>query len=236
MAGFLDLGAPSVEAEYVSYLDDDILGKMIFKSAIKHLFQFQPISRIQISLARHSATALTGDAKVPVGRCLVDVEIKCAKVNIASKNRKNPNEGWMFCPLLRTKGTGNPKRYDLLFAVGILTPASGAHDYWRLSENLMRRYLPRGMAAGASAFPHSRDFLRKCGFFVIPQRRLRANHIDLTISVIERSPYARYFAWGYDLERCQAIWRDAIQEIRFGPAYQLEGDPETEPQAALPLE
>src|SRR5277367_244833 len=123
MGGFLDKNAASIETEYVSCLDGDYLGKVLFKNFLLNVIRFNESDRrFKIVIGKNGDTDLDsnfpGDALLYINGKARVVEIKFARASFSHMARPTFNAGWMFSKL-REKDSGKFRRYDILFAVGI---------------------------------------------------------------------------------------------------------------------
>lgn len=217
MPGFLDKNAPNPVAEYSRYIEGDILGKIVLKSFLVHLIGVSE-KDIYIPLSRYgdidTPRALTADAQVRISGKWLDVEIKCAHVNIANRTRGDTNENWAFGKLLVTDARRTKQKYDVLFAAGVLALGLEEPDYWEYLKELKSRHKRAGREFKIDAAPHETDFLTRCGFFVIPHADVSTNYFRITVSAIPESRYNSYFAWGHDRRRAKEIWRSALAASR----------------------
>jgi hypothetical protein len=169
---------------------------------------------IYIPLSRYgdvdTQRQLAADAQVKTSNGWLDVEIKCAHVNIANRTRGDTNENWAFGKLLVTDTRRTKQKYDVLFAAGILALGLEDPEYWRHLNDLGRQLKGSGREFKVDAAPHEAAFLDRCGFFVLPLADITRNYFRVTVSAIAKSRYNRYFAWGYDPKQAKRIWQSAV--------------------------
>src|SRR5882724_8801922 len=130
MPGFLDKNAASIHSEYVSCLDGDYLGKVLFKNFLLNVVRLKDWDReFKIVTGKNGDAELDsnfpGDALVNINGRRKVVEIKSARASFQHTTRPTINAGWMFSKL-REKDSGKLRRYDILFAVGIVQPRIGS--------------------------------------------------------------------------------------------------------------
>ena len=209
MAGFLDSRAPSIQAEYLRYLDGDILGKLIFKNFLVNIIGLSA-DDIYIPLGTWGDIGVgrdcRADAQFQSDAQWLDVEIKCAHINIANRTRGDLNENWAFTQLLKTP-KGTPRKYDLAFAVGIRSLGFEDPRYWPYLEE-------HGFEI--TRLPHESQFLNRCGFLVMPFSDIPKNYFRVTLPALPKSQYFKYFAWGREPDKCLDIWNTTIRKIRKG--------------------
>lgn len=218
----LDPSAPSVRAEYVRYLDLDLLGKIIAKNLLLNRLGYSP-SAVQIPLgkfgdakAKYMPGAVThdlGDGHIETEQGRLSFEVKCARINIANRSLGHTAENWAFQGLLTTPGKSN-KKYDILIAIGIRQLGLEDHRYWGHLEHTLQYLQLKGRPYKIDARPHEEVFLSLCSFFVLPLSHIKHNYFRINLNSIERSRYAAYQAWGYDEQRCREVWQEALKVIR----------------------
>ena len=122
MSGFLDKDAPNIEAEYLRYLDRDILGKLLFKNFRLNVIGLSE-SDLRIPIGRHTSydgRKFLGDAEVRIHERWGSVEIKCAYIGVKeSDSRKTPLRYWSFGRLLNTVKKRPKIPFELAFCIGI---------------------------------------------------------------------------------------------------------------------
>jgi hypothetical protein len=132
MGGFLDRDAPSLRAEYLRYVEKDILGKILFKNFFLNVLNF-PEEAIYIPLGRSSRydpRKLIGDAQILEQGRWLNAEIKCAYKRNTHLTRPNPLLTWGFDRVIHTAKKNSKSTCDFVFAVGINTRCLGDPAYW----------------------------------------------------------------------------------------------------------
>lgn len=215
MAGFLDAGAPNLTAEYGRYIDGDILGKMLFKSFLVNIIGLNE-SQVYVPVGRYGdvkgRSSLRADAQVDVDKERLDVELKCARVNIANRTRGDTQPNWAFGKLLATPQGINRQSYDFAFAVGVLALGLEDPGYWDYLAQNARLHLEAGRDFKLDAAPHEAPYLMRCGFFLIPYGDIRTNFFRVTVSSIPTNQNRTFFAWGYEQDECRNIWSNCIRK------------------------
>lgn len=219
MAGFLDATAPTVAAEYGRYLDGDLLGKFVFKNFMQNRVRTSPRD-LRIPLGRFGDVGTTwnccADAQVASGGRWIDVEIKCARVNIANRSKGGMSENWAYNKILETS-TGERKRFDIAVFVAIRNLGVEDPKYWQYLKDLEQKYCDSKIMFRQNALPHEEDFLSICSFIIMPRSRVPDNYFRIALSAMPNSSYADYQAWGYDPLRCCSIWKSAMNALRGRP-------------------
>jgi hypothetical protein len=213
MAGFLDLRAPTIDAEYGRYLDGDILGKFIFANFMRNRAGV-PKSRLRVPIGRFgdvgSPWRCCADAQVRINGTWRNVEIKCARVNIANKTIGGTDENWAFGKILRTD-EGVSRKYSLRFFVAVRVLGLEDAKYWRYLKRLEKEYRAKGIPFDRIARPHEAKFLSVCSFIIVPRSRLVDNQFRVMLSRLSTGKYSNYQAWGYEIKRCRLIWKSAVK-------------------------
>ena len=219
MAGFLDPFAASIEAEYTRYINDDILGKILFKNFALNVLDVEKES-VEIALSRHGDLGThkdPADAKIRFEKRSYVVETKISRWQVQKRNKINPIPRWSFSGLKHSKIGTERGKYDLVFAAGIDAP--GLEDslgYWRHFDSLKKSSKIEGRNFGLAKWPHERDFLNQCGFYILPRQFVFthcSNSPYITIRAIpERLDY-EFFAWGYDISRLRKVWGHALEVV-----------------------
>jgi len=211
VAGIIDRAAPSVEAEYVRFLEGDYLGKVIFWNfctniaGIKGEDIFIPIGKWGDVLNEHSPSA---DARVRIGKKWLNVEIKLARINIANKTIGQTAPNWAFGYINRSPGR-KPKSYDLLFAVGIEILGFEQEQYWEYLRKVSSARTKAGYRTSDTACPSEREYLNLCGFFLMT-RDSTPNYFRVTLKSIETNQYKESFAWGWDKVLLRNNWDNVV--------------------------
>lgn len=213
--GFLDPHAISIQAEYMRYLDRDILGKIIFKNFARNILGLGSQHGVKIPLSRHGDSG-TGkdpcDVVIRFDNRSYNVETKCSYHIVAHKVTPAPR--WMFSGTMKSRSGQKRSNYDLLFGVGIDLPGlEESVGYWRQLNDLKAANQAEGRLFELSTWPHEAPFLNLCGFLVMPRRLIRTNHMDFTIRNLPMRAEYEFFAWGKDSGRCRDIWRHAIKSL-----------------------
>jgi len=212
MPGFLDKNAYSLQAEYASSLDGDYLGKCILKNFLLHWARL-PQRDFSIPIGRNGdsqfATKFPGDALVSYQGEYRVIEVKLARVSFQIAGRKTPNGGWTFSKCLETD-KGYSRKYDILFAIGVLVPSLGAGLGLDFIEFLKKECGLYDSRFNRKASPHELDFLAQCGFLIMPRQFVNKKTIDLTVRTAMNSRYGDFFAWGCDRQRCRTLWLNAL--------------------------
>ncbi len=206
MTGFLDNDAPSVQSEYVRYIEGDIFGKILFRNFALNIFNLSEHD-IHVPLGKWELRA--GDARVKIGDCWRDVEIKCARINIANKPLGYRQENWAFNNLLRTPSK-KPKKFDLLFAVGVQILGVEHPDYWQYLKEVSCQRSAAGFPVSVDVLPHEPAYLRLCGLYLVPFNDIPDNHLRRHLKHISSKPLGNMFSWGWDANSCRELWK-AVQ-------------------------
>jgi hypothetical protein len=237
MSGFLDLGAPSVLAEYSRYLDSDILGKILFKNFFLNVLRFRedelyvPLGRS----ARYDDRKLCGDAHVLVQGHLLNAEIKVSHVNIVHPKSSRPLKCWSFSRMLYTTRKREKIPFDFAFAIGVHSRGLGDPEYWEDLRNSTRPRQSRTKNFDPETLPHESSYLSRCGIFLLPHRYIQRNTVAVTIHAIERCPYDRFFSWGDDIKKCRRIWMETLRTIRKKQSH-IKKEPTRKEQLKLLLQ
>jgi len=220
----LDPSAPSLGAEYVRYLDLDILGKIIAKNLFLNRLGYLP-GAVQIPLGKFGdakAKYKTGmvthdlsDGHIETEQGRLSFEVKCARINIENRYRprRHHAENWAFQGLLSAPTSKSKKSYDILIAIGMRRLGLEDDGYWGHLENTLLDLQLKKRPYAIDAWPHEAVFLSLCSFFILPLTHLRHNYFRINLKSIESSSYAAYQAWGYDEQRCRDVWQDALRVI-----------------------
>jgi hypothetical protein len=215
MAGYLDKNAESEQTEYISCLDGDYLGKVLFKNFLKNIIRLNETD-FEIVIGKNGDTKFDsnfpGDATICTNGRKRVVEIKFARASFQGMERPTPNAGWTFSKVLQ-KDSGRHKKFDILFAVGITVPRLGSGYNQRQLMSIIGRSGRDSQYFSPYVYPHESDFLTSCGFFVIPQFAIETKGIDTTIRTVGVSRYGEYFAWGSDRCSCDRIWNRAMRSV-----------------------
>ena len=215
MPGFLDKHAPTIDAEYARYLDGDVLGKFIFKNFMRNVARV-PIAHLRIPLGRFGDVGTRwhcrADAQVRIDGRWRNVEIKCARVNIANRAYGGDSENWAFGRILETSN-GKSKKYSYSLAFFVAVRMLGLEDpkYWRYLKQLEKEYCARGLSFNRGARPHEKSFLSVCSFIIVPRSRLETNGFRVMLSTLSTGNYSNYQAWGHEIKRCRLIWKSAVK-------------------------
>lgn len=218
MPGYLDPAAPSISAEYVRYLDGDLLGKLVVRSLLINRLGyaaadvFTPIGRYGDAHPKYAnTTAVThdpGDGHIQLAVGRITFEVKCARVNIANRSRGATTENWAFVNLVHSPGK-TPKSYDVLVAVGVYVLGLEDHRYWEHLASACANLTKAGHSARIDALPHEEPFLSLCSFFVIARKHLPANYFRVNVVRARSGAYGKYQFWGYEHDRAKSIWTAA---------------------------
>ena len=219
MTGFLDLSAPNPTAEYTRYIDGDLLGKLIARNLLINQFNyssgdiFTPIGRYGDAKPKYAKKGTIaqdpGDGYVQIADRRITFEIKCARINIANRARGDTSENWAFTGL-RHSPAKMQKSYNVLIAIGLYVLGLEDSNYWshlRSRHNLLQS---QGHPSRLDALPHEQDFLSLCSFFIVPRLALPTNYFRVNLASVAASPYAAFHARGFDKQRCESIWQNAI--------------------------
>jgi len=222
MPGFLDPFAPSIEAEYnTRYLNDDILGKILFKNFALNALEVEAAS-VDIDLSRHGDLGThkdSADAKIRFQKHSYIVETKISRWCVQKRNKINPIPRWAFSGLKHSANKRTARdNYDLVFAAGINAPGlEDPRGYWTHFDLLKKAAKKEGRDFGLSAWPHEPEFLNHCGLFILPRQFIFSPHCAnspyITIQAISEK-YDEFFAWGNDISRLRKVWQHAIRIAR----------------------
>jgi hypothetical protein len=221
--GILDPLAPSIRAEYVRYLDLDLLGKIITRSLFLNRLGYSP-SVLHIPLGRYGDAKVKyakpgavvrdlGDGHIETDQGIITFEVKCARINIANRSRGYTAENWAFQGLLTSPGKSD-KKYDVLIAIGIRQLGLEDQRYWGHLQAMHQYLQSEGRPSNIDAWPHEAAFLSLCSFFIVARTHIVKNYFRINVRSIEKRKYAECQAWGYDEERCRAVWQEALETIR----------------------
>jgi hypothetical protein len=214
MPGFLDPQAPSVDAEYSRYLEGDVLGKIIFKNFLLNAIGLHeesiciPISRYGDIKADRRPKA---DALIREGGNWLDVEIKCARINIANKTLGYTRANWAFSNILKSPGKES-KQYDMLFAVGIEIMGHEHPDYWRYLALVKAARSKSGIIINMDAKPHEPEYLSLCSFFILPFHQIQHNCFRVMVDQVSRCYLRPHHSWGFEQERLVALWKSCVEQ------------------------
>lgn len=221
MPGFLDSLAPNVMAEYVRYLDGDLLGKIAAKNFLLNRCRypssavFMPIGRWGDAADQGRVAKEPGDGHINMpqgGR--VTFEVKCARINRGNPAVGRLADNWAFGGLLASPGRKELKSYDLLIAIGIRTRGLEEPHYWEDAKDVHRQLRKSGIPSRITALPHEPEFMSLCSFCILPRKLLTSNYFRINLDKVETGRYAKYRAWGHDAPRCDAVWKQAISLLR----------------------
>lgn len=229
MPGFLDPLAVSYIAEYARYLDADILGKILFKNFAQNVLGTDE-KAVRVALSRHGdqgAHKDSSDAEIRYKNRSYVIETKISRWVVQKRNKLNPIPRWAFSGL-KHSATGTQRgKYDVVFAAGINAPGlEDSEAYWRHLGSLKNAAKLEGRDFDLSAWPHKREFLSQCGFYILPRPYVFAhckNKPYITIRSIPGRPDYEYFAWGYQESRLREIWQRALKEVNSASVADLEG-------------
>jgi len=212
----LDNDAPSPNSEYRRFLDSDYLGKLLFKSFLVHRAGVSH-DRIHIPLSRHrdigQDNVVLHDATVDVEDVHLDIEIKCARINIANKDKGGTKDNWQFSFLLKTHNQAEKKKYDIAFAIGILTKGHEDPNYWKYESETAERLRKANIDFNIEAMPHDEEYLKRCGFFIFAFDDILTNYLRFTIDRIDKRKERVHFAWGYEIEHCKKLWEGCVKHV-----------------------
>ncbi|MNZ52431.1 hypothetical protein D3C78_702770 [compost metagenome] len=127
-AGILDKIGNITDDEYISYLDGDILGKLIFKNFLINIANI-PAEHIHIPAGRFGKKSEKykeigevqypfGDGHVDIGGHKINFEIKLSRLSETNKHLGRKDEYWAFSNTIKSS-KNRAKNYDLLIAIGI---------------------------------------------------------------------------------------------------------------------
>ncbi len=227
MAGFLlDASAPSREAEYVRYLEGDIFGKILFRNFAINVFGLKE-EQIDIPIGKWGdigVDAPHADARVKIGDRWLDVEIKFSRINIANKTNGHVKHNWAFGALLYSPKNDRlkedidnkkeKKHYDILFAVGAEILGLEHPKYWQHLEHISVSRAQQGIKVSTDALPDQQEYRCLCGVFLVPFDELDGddrNYFRRNLERIDKEALSERFAWGWQMDRCQSLWRHATQ-------------------------
>jgi len=214
MPGFIDPNAPDVATEYSRFIDGDILGKMIFKNFLLNRVGIAP-EAIIMPRGRHGDVeadeVLPADARLLLLQREVDIEVKCARINVANRSRGSSNENYAFYGFLNTRDTKDDRSYDIAVAICVRVLGIEEPGYWDHLTEHQEQLTRHGHQFSVTTMPHEPEFLNICGFFIVPRSQIQSNQWRVTISGnSSRCPYWGHFAWGYDVAACTKRWDEAI--------------------------
>jgi hypothetical protein len=212
MPGYLDKQAPSIPIEFFRYVDSDILGKLLFKNFVTNILKLRE-SAFSVSLARHGeryGRKLDADAEIYFRRKTIGIEIKCSRLNICHPDTDDLR-CWNFNKVKETDKR-QLKRFDVLFAVGVLTLGLSEPDYWEDLFARQRAFHDLGRKLSIEAPPYHPDFLNHCGFFIIPFRAIERKSVSATVRGDRVTHYEPFFAWGFDPVRCNQLWQSVVED------------------------
>ena len=214
MPGFIDPNAPDIATEYSRFIDGDILGKIIFKNFMLNRIGVNTDS-IVIPRGRHgdveASETLPADARLLLPERACDIEIKCARINVANRSRGDRNENYSFYGFLNTRDTKDDRTYDIAVAICVRVLGIEEPEYWQHLEAHEQKLASQGHHFAPTALPHEPEFLNICGFFIVPRCDIQSNQWRVTISGnSSRCPYWGHFAWGHDASACQHRWQTAF--------------------------
>jgi hypothetical protein len=210
--GYLDKQAKSVRVEFFRYVDKDIFGKILFKNFVTNILKLREPA-FTVALARHGerhGRKLDADAEIYFRRKTINIEIKFSHLNIVHPDKENLR-CWSFSKVLET-GKQQPKRFDFLFAVGVLSLGLSEADYWEELLATEREFRMRGRNFPLDAAPYDASFLNRCGFFIIPHAAIKTKGVTATVRADGVSQYKPFFAWGFDTARCNQLWQRVVEE------------------------
>lgn len=214
MSGFLDSFAPSIPAEYIRYLDRDILGKIVFKNFAQNILKIDTVKNLRIPLSRHGDNGIyknSCDAEIRFGTHWYSVETKCSWQVVAKRCKADPKPRWVFSRLTHSPKGNERSDHDLVFAVGINAP--GLEDtigYWKHLNLLKKEHEAADRSFELPVWPHESDFLNICGIYIFPRKAVTINQLDITIHSLPRRRDFRFFGWGYEPRRLERIWQRSI--------------------------
>jgi hypothetical protein len=221
MAGFLDPFAKSIEAEYTRYLADDILGKIIFKNFALNVLGVKP-NDVSVTLSRHGDTGTrrdSSDAGVRFQDRSYIVEAKISRWLVQKRNKISPINRWQFSKLKRSQSGTVRNKYDLVFAVGIDAPGlENPWGFWQHYDTQMRSAKIAGEPCGLSQWPHTPEFLKHCGIFILPRDLVLLadfpNSLYVTVRSVATHRCSDFFAWGSDIPRLKSVWHRAVDTLK----------------------
>lgn len=215
MAGFIDPQAPDILTEYSRFVGDDFLGKVIFKNFLLNRIGILH-DQIHIPRGRHGDVGAqdksAADARVRIELGSLNVEVKCARINVANRSRGDKNENYQFFGWTRTRDLLKAKEFDLAVAICVGVPGIEESGYWEYLPAKQQALSKRGIEFNATAFPHEAVFLNVCSFFILPRHAIQSNQWRVTFSGTgkSKSPYWYAHAWGYDRVDCLKKWNNAL--------------------------
>jgi hypothetical protein len=225
MNSALDPNSPSIAAEYARYLDGDILGKIITRNfllnlvGLKQAAIFIPVGRYGNAREKYLEGGVVqndpGDGHVDIQGRRVTFEIKLARINMGNRKTGSLAENWAFVNILHTPAKA-PKSYDILIAIGLRTLGLEDDRFWSHSKEVHRNLRAREIPAREDALPHEPDFLSLCSFFVVPRAEVATNYFRINVDLVDKSPHARYRAWGHDAKQCTQVWQSAVAGLPHG--------------------
>ncbi len=179
----LDEDAPSLEAELIHYMDNDVMAKFLFKNFMVNWLEL-PATCLEIPVRRlgkrDSPDRLCGDASVLIGKKWLKVELKLASINLTNIEGPRPSLRWTFDKLKKTDG-GRDKPACAFFFLIILrryvighkhdarhTAIPDCESFWR-SVHYPPLLTP----------PCHPEWLNQCGFFWFRGTWSHAGHLIL---------------------------------------------------------
>jgi hypothetical protein len=181
MPGFLDPRAPSIEAEYTRYLDNDILGKILFKNLCRNVLRF-PDDELYVPLGKWGdiggRLVPKADAVIEQAGRRLEIEVKCAKVNIANRYAGRTRKTWSFGRFLTTPA-GQRREFDIAVGIGVMLLGLEEPRYWEYLDQYKRELQLKQILVAPHAQPHEAMFLPMCGFFIMPLEAVRTNRFAL---------------------------------------------------------
>lgn len=214
----LDPLAPSIVAEYVRYLDFDVFGKILTKNFLVNRLGYAE-SAIHIPIGRYGDTTTKygsggfvqdlADGYLDTEQGRIVIEVKCARINIANRSAGGSEYNWGFTSLLHSPGKAE-KEYDILIAIGVQTLGLEDDRYWEHLEWIHTHPPSMGTRSDVNAWPHETAYLNLCSFFVIPRACVKNNYFRVMLQRLDTCRYATYQAWGYDENKCRAVWNHAL--------------------------
>jgi hypothetical protein len=218
MAGMLDKDAPSIEDEYVRFLEGDYLGKVILKNFCTHVACIDP-NDVDIPIGKwgdalRKGGAPVADARIRIGGKWLDIEIKLARINIANKTIGQTSLNWQFVNMTHTPAKV-PKTYDLVFAVGLEIMGFEHENYWNHLQGVAEQRTKLGYLTNVNARPHEEEYLNYCGFYLMSFSALTGDNFRRTFTAKTKDRYGDFFAWGYDTPRLVKKWECATERALF---------------------
>ena len=223
---FLDPLAPSIMAEYVRYLDLDLLGKIVTKNLFLNRLGYSsdvvriPLGRYGDAKVKYAKAGAVihdlADGRIETDQGIITFEVKCARINIANRSNGGVEENWAFTCLHTSPSKASAKKYDVLIAIGIRELGLEDQHHWPYRQQVHEDLQFAGRPSSIHAWPHEDAFLSTCSFFIVPRSGVLTNYFRANVKAIEKCKYAAYQAWGYDEARCRSVWQNALQTTRGG--------------------